>query len=452
MGGCGSTILRCAAAVLPAAWLALPAAAQEKPAGQTPTCTSGGCHADTTGRKVMHAPVAGGACLECHEYAVPQQHIFRLTAPKRDLCGRCHQLGLSSNVHEPVAQGDCTGCHDPHGSDHAVLLVADRAGDLCVTCHERGAFEGAFVHGPVAVGACVVCHESHSSSHEALLARDPKKLCLECHAERAPQGAAARHQHRPMEQGCTTCHEPHASNVRYQLRTPNPDLCLGCHEGIRKLVNSAPVVHGILGDSDGCVRCHDPHFTQLPYLQRAAQPALCLQCHDRPVQTPDGRNLADMAALLKENPDHHGPIREGACTACHQPHAADHFRLLLREYPPEFYAPFDPQRYALCFSCHLGDLVQDPSGTGLTNFRDGDLNLHWLHVNQEKGRTCRACHEVHASRHPFHVRESVPFGLGGWMLAINFERGGDGGTCAPACHKSRSYRRSAPRSAEGGPQ
>jgi predicted CXXCH cytochrome family protein len=158
-----------------------------------------------------------------------------------------------------------------------------------------------------------------------------------------------------------------------------------------------------------------------------------------------------MAALLEENPDHHGPIRDGGCTACHQPHGSAHPRLLLKEYPAEFYAPFAMERYDLCFSCHVSDLVKDKSGRGLTQFRNGDLNLHWLHVNQEKGRTCRACHEVHASQRPFHIRESVPFGSAGWMLAINYTRTEDGGSCLPACHKLRAYDRTTPAGGETAP-
>jgi predicted CXXCH cytochrome family protein len=247
-----------------------------------------------------------------------------------------------------------------------------------------------------------------------------------------------------MADGCTTCHDPHASDTRYQLHDAAPDLCFSCHDGIENLVGTAAVVHGPTLGGDSCVGCHDPHFTRLPYLQRTTQPALCLDCHNQPLETADGRVLVDMALLLDENPNHHGPIREGTCTACHQPHAAEHFRLLFMDYPQEFYAPFQVERYALCFSCHLSDLVQDRSGTGLTGFRDGDLNLHWLHVNQEKGRTCRACHEVHASKRPFHIREAVPFGASGWMLEINFAQSTNGGSCTPACHKARTYSRSAP--------
>ena len=179
----------------------------------------------------------------------------------------------------------------------------------------------------------------------------------------------------------------------------------------------------------------------LPALQRDEQPQLCLNCHDQPIETADGSTLTNMAALLRDNPDHHGPIREGACSACHPPHAAEHPRLLRKAYPPEFYAEFERERYALCFECHIAELVETEHGTGLTRFRDGDRNLHWLHVNRKKGRTCRTCHEIHASRNPFHVRDSVPFGTGGWELEIRYEKTPTGGSCAPGCHAKREYRR-----------
>ena len=61
-----------------------------------------------------------------------------------------------------------------------------------------------------------------------------------------------------------------------------------------------------------------------------------------------------------------------------------------------------------------------PRGTKIvfTSFRDGDVNLHYLHVNKAKrGRTCRACHSTHASKHNVIIRDSVPFGR--WELPIN---------------------------------
>jgi cytochrome c5 len=64
-----------------------------------------------------------------------------------------------------------------------------------------------------------------------------------------------------------------------------------------------------------------------------------------------------------------------------------------------------------------------------------------LYVNRTKGRTCRACHEVHASSLPFHIRDAVPFGPAGWMLKVNYERTADGASCMPSCHGPRTHRR-----------
>ena len=94
---------------------------------------------------------------------------------------------------------------------------------------------------------------------------------------------------------------------------------------------------------------------------------------------------------------------------------------------------------SLCFQCHESTLVLEERTTTLTNFRDGDRNLHYLHVNSEKGRSCRACHEVHASNLPFHMRVSVPYGESDWLLPINFAKTETGGTCTPGCHQTAAY-------------
>jgi predicted CXXCH cytochrome family protein len=168
---------------------------------------------------------------------------------------------------------------------------------------------------------------------------------------------------------------------------------------------------------------------------------VCLSCHNQTITTEGGRPIENIAALLAEKPNHHGPVRDGDCTACHDPHASEHAQLLVREYATDFYAPFRLDQYSLCFGCHSEKLVLNASGSGLTGFRDGDRNLHWLHVNREKGRTCRVCHEIHASGRPFHIRESVPFSYSGWVLPLNYEQRGRGGSCSPGCHAPQSYDR-----------
>jgi len=81
--------------------------------------------------------------------------------------------------------------------------------------------------------------------------------------------------------------------------------------------------------------------------------------------------------------------------------------------------------------------------TGLTGFRNGTRNLHFVHVNKaDRGRNCRACHESHASAQPLHVRDTTPYG--NWNMPINFKRTETGGSCASGCHKPYAYDRNTP--------
>lgn len=389
----------------------------------------------------MHGPTQRD-CRTCHVLIDADRHQFTLTSEPAQLCVRCHALPRHNVTHAPVLEGACLECHDAHGSDYPSMLLADPNRNLCGRCHEKDVGEGEFVHGPVVLGACVVCHEPHASREPSLLRRNELDTCLTCHAEVDPTPAPGWHVHGAVQQGCVACHDPHASDHRFQLRATAPDLCMTCHrEQIERSLDDAKVVHGAVLEEGGCTTCHEPHRSRLPNLQSESQPQMCLECHDRQLETEQGEVLTNMALLLDRNHDWHGPIREGSCTACHQAHAGDHFRLLTADYPPDFYAPFKMETFSLCFQCHIPDLVLEENGRGLTQFRDGTDNLHRLHVNQEKGRTCRACHEVHASKRPAHIREAVPFGSSGWMLDINFEQTSDGGTCTPACHQSRTYLR-----------
>jgi predicted CXXCH cytochrome family protein len=410
-----------------------------KPNTATTTCSDEGCHNTLVGQRFMHGPVAQHKCEACHSYVEPREHQFA-SINVAELCATCHPLSHRTVVHEPVRTGNCTGCHDPHGSPHRMMLVDDPTKGLCLNCHKPEQPAKKFEHGPYAAGGCILCHQPHSSWQPQLLVKPVKDLCGDCHSEVRQQGPGL-HVHAAMDQGCSSCHNAHASDHRFILHEQTPGLCRNCHESTLHAIDAAPVAHGAVHIDGGCSNCHSPHASTLPKLQRHVEPQACLTCHDQDMQTADGRNLTNMAKLLQNHPDHHGPIREGSCSACHQPHGGDRANLLTMGYPPDFYAPFNMDRYSLCFNCHLPEMVTQRAGAGVTRFRDGDRNLHWLHVNQEKGRTCRACHEVHASSRPFHIRDAVPFGTSGWMLEINFQATEDGGTCAPGCHSTTGYAR-----------
>ncbi len=422
----------------------LPVRQAEAQTGRAGTCVTAECHAGVLAGAALHAPVAQRKCSACHTLVDEVDHAFRLSRPTRDLCVSCHVVSHRTYVHTPVASADCAACHDPHGSDHRFHLRADPTSDLCFRCHDAADYTGKqHLHGPVEAGACIACHEAHSSWNLNLLTEPVERLCDACHSEVTAELEYARHTHEPLRQGrCLECHDVHGSDQPHQLLQAPSQLCVSCHEhqAVLDQVQQAARVHGALETESSCLSCHDGHASMMPALLSRSPLDLCLGCHDRGILTPEGRQLTDMQALLATNPNQHGPVRRADCSACHDPHAADYTSLLAQEYPREFYAGFELESYALCFSCHRTELVLQERGVESTDFRSGETNLHYLHVNKERqGRTCRACHEVHASRRPFHIRETVPFG--GWMLEINFEQLPNGGRCAPGCHEPKSYRR-----------
>lgn len=408
---------------------------------QNKTCVDYDCHANLQSKAVVHGPVSGGNCNPCHLQLKPDLHQFQLTHKTEELCQLCHILLARNYVHQPVVDGNCVGCHDPHQSDFQFILRADPSKDLCLICHADETFmEKQNIHEPVAMGACILCHEPHSSWKPKLLVAQGNELCINCHEEKIRLDRQARHVHPPLDGDCVQCHDPHSSDLPNQILDEPRKLCVTCHTEIEKLIAESKIVHGPINQGQQCENCHYGHSSVLPKLLKKSPLDTCLTCHDREITMKDGRKIEDMVALLKENPNHHGPIRQADCSACHDPHASSHYSLLRQAYPEQFYAPFEPEIYKLCFNCHRADMVSSRNGLGLTQFRDGELNLHYVHVNRpNRGRTCRACHAVHASKNYAHISETVPYGQ--WQYKLNIELKENGGSCDSGCHKTREYDR-----------
>jgi hypothetical protein len=130
------------------------------------------------------------------------------------------------------------------------------------------------------------------------------------------------------------------------------------------------------------------------------------------------------------------------CASCHKPHGSEIPKNLKHNFVEKFYNSYDPELYELCFKCHKDTLVKDERTTYLTNFRNGDRNLHYLHVNRKKGRTCIACHEVHMGSQAMQIRNLTPFG--GWQLPIKYAKTTSGGKCLESCHILKEYDREKP--------
>jgi predicted CXXCH cytochrome family protein len=407
-----------------------------------PSCVDAECHTTYRESKYVHGPVALKKCNVCH-LTVENRHVFTLVYTGEKLCTFCHEMKYKYFIHEPVAKGECIKCHDPHSSDSPFFVKAGRKKELCFDCHqEAGKFQDKkFPHTPVEEEACILCHETHSSWNNKLLIGEGDNQCLLCHKKEFESFLKMKHIHEPVIEGaCQRCHDPHGSNYPMLTYKKEPESCYDCHQDIAKVVKHSSHVHGATVIEKSCSNCHSIHASSLPKLLEKPIFDLCLSCHNKTIQNPDGTVLENIAELMEENPFKHGPIQQNNCNACHSPHGSNISRLLISDYPQQFYIPFNVKEYKLCFQCHLKDTFLQERTITLTNFRDGDLNLHFLHVNKkEKGRTCRACHEIHASKQKAHVRLIVPYGKGEFPL--EFIADADGGTCVTGCHHDKAYGR-----------
>ncbi len=82
------------------------------------------CHEDFKDLyPVLHGPVDGGFCTECHDpHKSKNDHLLKRTG--QELCYYCHNSKdvLKNDVHEDIEDADCIECHNPHGGDDRYIL------------------------------------------------------------------------------------------------------------------------------------------------------------------------------------------------------------------------------------------------------------------------------------------------------------------------------------------
>ena len=298
-------------------------------------------------------------------------------------------------------------------------------------------------HAPFEMGECGICHVGNDPAAPGALNAEVNDLCLGCHEIFADMLAEYANVHSPVEMSCTNCHNPHNSRREKLLNVDTVELCNGCHEDIVSVATNSPVRHDPVTNGRACLTCHDVHASNVEAMLTGLPFDLCIECHSTDEMTDDsGRPMTNLKSLLAESHMHHGPVGNKDCSACHATHGGQNFRMLVSDYPAKFYAAYDKDNYELCFGCHETDVFDSADNAKLTGFRDGDRNLHYLHVNKtRRGRTCRACHEVHAAPQTHMIRDGVPYGASNWELKINYTGTENGGSCAKTCHQTKPYSR-----------
>lgn len=202
------------------------------------------------------------------------------------------------------------------------------------------------------------------------------------------------------------------------------------------------VVHGPVSEGQ-CMKCHAPHSTDNPKGLKADMPALCFGCHDGSMKDDDGKHLPSLKAFFEDSKMVlHTPFANGDCLCCHDPHVSSNYRLLNKDHNTSLYTKYSKEKY-ICFSCHSEKAFTEPRTLTETNFRNGNLNLHYRHVNRNKGRSCQTCHHHHASKNTALIREQLPFGEHEINIT-EFIKIENGGKCSPSCHSVAQYDRLEP--------
>ncbi|MCK4798916.1 MAG: hypothetical protein KAT05_16190 [Spirochaetes bacterium] len=401
------------------------------------SCTSSKCHAQILEQRFIHSPVEDD-CATCHEQVKtlhPQNagNEFKLIDSEPDLCYECHDKPEKmKNVHDPFGEGECSACHTPHSSRIRGLLQSNT---VCLECHEIK--QDKFNHGPVVSRQCNACHSPHQSDNNAYLIKNSPDLCFFCH-DMKEQELVVESIHAVFDEDCLNCHLPHSAPFTPLLHTDVPLLCFDCHEIVESTVGNKNNVHGPFKNEGKCFRCHTPHTSHHEYLLKKREQELCFECHNQEFKTETGvvKNIAD---IVNNANCIHGPITTEGCRACHQAHIPDNYFLLTAEFSQSSYVNGDVNSFAHCFDCHNPLLLETEKTLTATNFRNGDVNLHYLHSKRKKGRNCTTCHDIHGSYAEHLVAEEVSFGK--WPMPINYEKRENGGTCLPGCHQEYPYSR-----------
>jgi len=405
-------------------------------------CTTAGCHTVITSKINLHSALDEG-CTSCHEqnYKDHPSRLgkeFNITEELPDLCYNCHDEPAPNKVvHDAVLKGKCTACHSPHSSNFPSLLKSETPEDLCRKCHNINPDKNYFEHGPVASGQCLSCHEPHQSQNKILLKKLPPQLCLSCHKEKK-ELLKMETVHKAYKESCLNCHLPHNSKEEKLIKYKIADLCYGCHKNKKDEITKSKIIHKVINTKESCTSCHSPHATNTNTLLKKEDNVLCLSCHNKEYK--DGDNtIINIADKLKNSKYQHEAVESGSCTDCHQPHSSDINYLLNNDFPFGNYIEGPKaEKFALCFDCHDSDALVLPKTTTATGFRNGNNNLHFLHISKNKGRNCTLCHSIHGADNPHIIASKVKFG--DWQMPLKYKVKEDGGSCSPGCHSERSYK------------
>jgi predicted CXXCH cytochrome family protein len=267
-----------------------------------------------------------------------------------------------------------------------------------------------------------------------------KADCISCHGDLMKN----TYLHAELDKMCDVCHtatgeeHPKSKVKGFTLSEKIPALCFICHTEFQEQFDTIQIVHGSVKDSVSCLNCHNPHSSPVIKLVTDSTNTLCLRCHNKTIKN-DSARIRNINQILSRAKSIHPPIEQGGCVNCHNPHFSEKRSLLIGNFPSGQYLKATTDIFELCFMCHDSDLLEAKTTEFGTNFRNGTTNLHFIHVNSDKGRNCTMCHDVHGAVNKKLILDKLQFGS--FEMKIIFNTSENGGSCLTACHSVKKYDR-----------
>ncbi|MFQ5349298.1 MAG: cytochrome c3 family protein [Thermoanaerobaculia bacterium] len=206
--------------------------------------------------------------------------------------------------------------------------------------------------------------------------------CSVCHDDLTDGRAQI---HAPVVDDCTTCHDVSigAEGTTVALMDSEPGLCVFCHDDKEPAVEmDLETPH--MPAADSCLICHEPHAANHQRLLLAPVGELCGDCHDlEDLVQPHGGQLTPT-------------IR---CAGCHEPHGSNNPRLLRAS---TLHPPFEA---GSCEGCHRapfgGRIRLRARGEKLCTACHGEFEVaaggssHAALVGERGRAGCLSCHDPH---------------------------------------------------------
>lgn len=215
---------------------------------------------------------------------------------------------------------------------------------------EPNGYKKSFFHNDKDEQFCKGCHKLVDMTAAQKIPENPEdSSCHQCHKQLVVRAKG----HAPtINWMCTQCHSGKTGEYNAELAgkskfvAPDPikDNCFQCHENIEKIWFSKKSEHGPVRDGR-CNRCHNPHSSDHEFFMRKPIWDLCTTCH---AEKATGAHV--ISSFVRNNthptkgkPDPARPGRELVCSGCHDPHGSEGIFLLRSKGKTAF---------SVCVRCH----------------------------------------------------------------------------------------------------